>query len=454
MQQVSVSRRSAWLAIGLAVFWLPCLIEGKQLNVEVSAKAAILINADTGDPLFEKNTHLPCYPASITKVATALYALEKRSSFLDEVVTAPLDAISTVSPAVRRQSGKHPPYRLEFGGTHIGIKAGEELSLRVLLYGLMLPSGNDAANVISHHVSGSIPKFMEEMNSFIRAKGCNETVFYTPHGLPHPDHKTTAHDMAIIAKEALKYQFFREVVGAVRYTRPETNKQPESFMLQHNALLRPGAFYYPKAIGIKTGYTQSGGYTMVAAAKHRDRTLIAVLLGCEKIDQRYRDAVALFEAAFAEPKVSRKLFARGFDNFSLAVKGGKSILEASLSEDLTLEYYPSEESQFSASIRWQLPCLPIAPGQRVGEIQVVSAKGELLKKAPLFAIYSVESTFSHRCGIFFDKIKIALSGHVALILAVLGAVVIVACFYFFHYPHQKRQRGKKSISRAKRGTKL
>src|SRR3989304_627075 len=185
MQQISVFkrsfiRRSARLIIGLAVLWLPGLIEGKQLNVEVSAKSAILINADTGAPLFEKNAHLPCYPASITKVATALYTLEKKSSYLDEVVTAPLDAIATVSPVARRQSGKPPAYRLEFGGTHIGIKAGEELSLRVLLYGLMLPSGNDAANVISHHVSGSIPTFMEEMNSFIRAKGCNETVFYTP----------------------------------------------------------------------------------------------------------------------------------------------------------------------------------------------------------------------------------------------------------------------------------
>ena len=425
----------AWLA----VLCLPCLIEGKQLHVEVSAKSAILVNADTGVPLFEKNAHLPCYPASITKVATALYALEKKSNALDEVVTAPLDAIATVSPAVRRNTGKHPPYRLEFGGTHMGIKAGEELSLRVLFYGLMLPSANDAANVIAQYVSGSIPKFMEEMNSFIREKGCTETMFYSPHGMPHPEHKTTAHDMAIIAREALKYPFFREVVGTVRYSRPETNKQPESLMLQHNALLRPGPFYYPKAIGIKTGYTLAGGYTMVAAAQHNDRRLIVVLLGCETIEQRYRDAVALFEAAFAEPKASRKLFAKGFDNFSLSVKGGKSSLEACLSEDLTLEYYPSEEPQFRTSIRWQLPCLPIASGQRVGEIQVVSAKGEMLKKAPLFAIYSVESTFGHRCGVFFGKIQIALSGYLALILAVLGIGIIGLCFYIFHYRHEKKR---------------
>jgi len=440
--------------MSFALLLFPCILSGKQLNVEVSAKSAILVNAETGKVLFEKNPHFPCYPASITKVATALYALEKKSQCLDEIVIAPHDAVAAVSPAIRRQPGKHPPYRLEFGGTHIGIRAGEELSLRVLLYGLMLPSGNDAANVIAHYVSGSIPQFMDDLNRFIREKGCSETVLYTPHGLPHPEHMTTAYDMAIIAREALKSPFFREVVGTVRYMRPETNKQPESMMLQHNALLRPGPFYYPKAIGIKTGYTQSGGYTMVAAAKQEDRTVIVVLLGCEKIEQRYRDAIALFEAAFAEQKVSRKLFASGFDNFSRTMKGGKSLLEASLSEDLTLEYYPSEEPQFTTSIHWQVPSLPIEPGQQVGEIRVASSQGALLKKAPLFAIYSVESTFFHRCSTFIGKIQLAFSEHIAIILATLGAIVIGIGFAIFHYPHQKKQKSrKKNTAQPKKGKK-
>src|SRR6267154_1991895 len=235
-----------------------------SLKVEVSAKGALLMNAETGAVLWEKNARIPLYPASTTKMITALYALEKKGMALDELVTASYDAVATVHPNVRRASnGQHPPYRLEFGGTHMGIKAGETLSFRTLIYGLMLASGNDAANVIAQHISGNVSAFMEELNRFVRKKGCLNTVLHTPHGLPHPEHKSSAYDLAILACESLKNPFFREVVKTTQYIRPQTNKQPESMLYQHNALVKPGRFYYPKAIGIKTGYTLSGGYTMV-----------------------------------------------------------------------------------------------------------------------------------------------------------------------------------------------
>ncbi len=213
----------------------------------------------------------------------------------------------------------------------MGIKAGETLPFRALIYGLMLTSGNDAANVISQYVSGSISTFMEELNRFVREKGCLQTVLYTPHGLHHPEHKTTAYDLGILACEALKNPFFREVVMTTQYVRPQTNKHPESILSQHNALVKPGRFHYPKAIGIKTGYTLSSGYTLVSAAEDDQRKLIAVLLGCEKIEHRYKDAIALFEAGFNEKKVSRTLFSKGFDLFAYSMEGGKTPLQAYLS---------------------------------------------------------------------------------------------------------------------------
>jgi serine-type D-Ala-D-Ala carboxypeptidase (penicillin-binding protein 5/6) len=424
-----------WSWIIFLCFWAcPFFLEGASpIKVEVSAKGAILMNSETGAVLWEKNAHTPMYPASTTKMFTALYALEKKGHALDEMVTASSEAVYCVAPQIRRASnGQHPPYRLEFGGTHMGIKAGETLPLRTLLYGLMLNSGNDAANVIAQHVSGNISVFMEELNRFVRAKGCRNTILYTPHGLPHEEHKTTAYDMALLAKEALKNPTFREVVKATQFTRPETNKQLESTLFQHNALVKPGKFYYPKAIGIKTGYTISGGYTIVAAAEDTDRKLIAVLLGCEKIEQRYKDAIALFEAGFNEKKISRTLFSKGFDLFTYPIEGAKAPLQGYLSQDVILHYYPSEEPTFKTSIAWLVPELPILSGHKVGEMQILSSQGKMLTSAPIFAVKDVESTFGHQVHLVWKKIKMGLWNHVTWVMAALGGILIISTFYYSH----------------------
>lgn len=435
----------------LIVFCLlacPLLLESASpiIKVEVSAKGAILLNAETGAVLWEKNAHTPMVPASTTKMFTALYALEKKGAMLDEMVTASLDAVSCVHPTIRRAgSSQHPPYRLEFGGTHMGIKAGETLPLRTLLYGLMLTSGNDAANVIAQHVSGSISTFMEELNRFVRAKGCQNTILYTPHGLPHDEHKTTAYDMAILAKEAIKNPIFREVVKTTQYPRLATNKQLESILYQHNALVKPGKFYYPKAIGIKTGYTISGGYTIVAAAEDAERKLIVVLLGCEKIEQRYKDAIALFEAGFNEKKISRTLFSKGFDLFSYQIDGAKAPLQAYLSQDIALQYYPSEEPTFKASIAWQVLTMPILAGQKVGEMQILSPEGRILTAAPIFAVRNVGATFSHQVQLAWKKVKKGLWDNVTLVMAAVGIILLSSTFYYSKRAlkrHSKHRKGK------------
>lgn len=431
-----------WSSIVLfCLMLLPFFSEcGSPLRVEVSAKGAILINAETGAVLWEKNAYTPMYPSSTTKLFTAAYALEKKGNALDETVTVSHDAVHSVAPNVRRAAnGQHPPYRLEYGGTHMSLKAGEILPFRVLLYGLMLSSGNDAANAIAQHVSGTVPSFMEEMNQYLKKKGCLNTTLNNPHGLPHDEHKTTAYDMALLAREAMKIPLFREVVKTTHYPRPATNKQPESMLHQHNALVKPGRFYYPKATGIKTGYTISGGYSLVCSAEDPQRKLIAVLLGCEKIEQRYKDAIALFEAGFNEKKVSRTLFSKGFDVFTHPIDGAKAPLQAYLLEDIILKYYSSEEPEFKTKLIWQISALPISLGQKVGEIQVITPKGRVLSSAPVFAVKNVEATFKHQAQLAFAKVKKGLWDHVTLVMSMIGITVLASTFYYSHRPLKKKR---------------
>lgn len=410
----------------LFLLFSPLLGHSTPLKVEVSAPSAILINQKTGAVLYEKNAHIPSYPASVTKIATALYALEKKSYSLNEMIAAPLDAIGTVTPQERRsERGKHPPYRLEFGGTHMGIKQGEVLSLRDLIYGLMVVSGNDAANVIAHHVSGSIPKFMEDLNAYLKQIGCNETTFNSPHGLPHTAHKTTAYDLAKMTAKAMEYPFFREVVKTVCYIRPETNKQEEVYLGQTNHLLKKGKYYYPKAIGVKTGYTLSGGHVLVAAAEDKGRLVIAVILNCQEVGDRYKDAIALFDTAFNEKQVIRKLLDKEHDHFSLSVKGAKELIKASLHDDLSLTYFPSEEKEYKAVLQWHTFKLPVQKDALVGEIRVVSKDGLLLKSQPIFAMKEVKATLLFQLSQFLKNKK--NTGILALMALTTGAAFFL-CF--------------------------
>lgn len=424
-------------------FFFAYYLEAEQLKLNVSARSAILINADSGAILYEKNAHAPSFPASITKVATALYALEKKEHALDELVIAFQDCLSMVPAHLKRvKDSTHPPYRLEPDGTSIGLQVGEQMPLKSLLYGMMLSSGNDAANVIAHFVSGSVDNFMEELNEYFQQKGFKETHFNNPHGLHHPEHYTTAYDMAMITKEAMKKHLFRQIVKTIQYARPETNKQQASVFLQSNRLLRRGPFFYPKAIGVKTGYHSMAGHTLIAAAEQDDRILIAVVLACPDVKQRFKDVTHLFEAAFAEKKLVRTLFSRQYDPFSLQVKGAKGPLIASLTEDLKCEYFPSEEPELKAFLHWKELKLPIAQGEMVGEIQLMTNKGVILKTAPLYAASSVEMTALFKIAQVCRNVCLKLFNP-SLIMGLIGLVIIGIGITRFRRVGMGRSAGKK-----------
>lgn len=376
------------------------VLHGETLSLSVSAESAILMNADTGAILYEKNAHTERFPASITKVATALYALKVQGHAMDVPVAAEHESIATVTEEARRRSNyKLPPFWLTTDGSHIGIKKGEILSFKDLIYGMMIASGNDAANVIAQHVGGTIPAFVEELNQYLKEIGCTNTTFCNPHGLHHPKHKTTAYEMAIITKEALHYPLFREIVKTARYTRPKTNKQDASTLIQTNKLLRNGKLFYSKAIGVKTGFHSDAGHTFVAAASHDGRTLIAVLMKTKEREDIFKDAKKMFEAAFSQTAVQRILLKKGPQRFALNLDGAAKTIQSYIKNDVCIDYYPAEEPKIKCTLSWDKITPPLFKDQRIGELRLSTEQGKQLQAIPLFAVNDVKETW----GFYLSK---------------------------------------------------
>jgi D-alanyl-D-alanine carboxypeptidase (penicillin-binding protein 5/6) len=377
-------------AISFFFFYFSALfVFAKPLQVEVKANSAILMNADTGALLYEKHPFAPVFPASTTKIATALFVLAEKQPDLNQKLRVSAESLR-MKPL--NKQGDFPPYWWYTDGTRMGLREGEILSLDALMHGMMMVSGNDAANVIAEGFSGSIPVFVEEMNQFLKKIGCQATHFMNPHGCHHPEHVTTAYDLCLMTKEALKIPKFREIVSKLSYLKPRTNKQGPVEIRHTNPLLKPGRLHYPKAIGVKTGFHLAAQNTLVAAAAHEGRTLIAAVMGTSNSADRYTDAIRLFEKAFSEVKEIRRLF--GPENvFSRQISGAKSDLVAALERDLQISYFPAEEPNCRAFVFWENLSLPIRKGQLVGEVRIATEKGEIIGRGELFAKAEVKGTF-------------------------------------------------------------
>ncbi len=394
----------------------------EQLNISVRAESAILMRADNLAVLYEKNADKLQYPASITKIATAIYTLELRENKLDKVIVAEHDSIASVTDKeVELSNYTLPSHWLTRGASHIGIKRGEELTLESLLYGLMLSSGNDAANVIALYMGGTMTNFMKDLNAFLKGIGCTNTTFKNPHGLHHPEHQTTAFDMAILAAHALKNPTFTDIVKTVSYTRPKTNKQNPTTLIQTNRLIKRGKFYYPRAIGIKTGYTSKANCTIVAAAKNHDRTLIAVLLNCKDRDKICEDAKRMLEEAFKEEKIQKTMFRKGVQIQALIVRGAAKNIKTYLKDNIVYEYYPAEERRVICHLHWNRVNLPVEKGDLVGVITLTDDKGLTFAKQPLFAMERVDF------GLFY-KFFSFVSAHKLLAIVFSFGVFLLILF--------------------------
>jgi D-alanyl-D-alanine carboxypeptidase (penicillin-binding protein 5/6) len=387
----------------LIIFSLFFNLYSKQLDVNILSKNAILINGDNAKVLFEKNSNEKVFPASLTKVATALFTLESKKD-LKTKCRVLKRAIRVVLPREKQRDYKrYPPYVLESDGSSFNLKRWEIISLKDLLYSLLLISGNDCANVIADNIGETIPSFIKSVNSYLKKIGCKNTYLYNPHGLHYPNHVTTAYDMALITKRAMEFPIFRKMVSTIFYKVPKTNKSESKKIELYNALLdRKSKYFYPKAIGVKTGYHSKAGYNLIAAAKSEDRVLIAVLMGGEKKEDRYLDAKKLFEKAFSEKKVKEVIFDKT-KGFKVKVRGAKRDLVAYLKEDVIFEYYPSDEVNIKAFIKWEEFSLPIERGSKVGYLSLINENKEVVATAAIYARDEVRKSFLFRVKEFFKK---------------------------------------------------
>lgn len=236
-------------------------IEGWPTGPVLESNAAVVIEADTGTVLYDKNMNLRCYPASITKILTAILGIENSS--MHDMVYFSEENIA----AVPRDS------------SHIAINPGEELSMENCLYGLLLASANECANAIAEHVSGSIPAFVDLMNERAKELGAINTHFANTNGLPDENHYTTCYDMAMISRAAVSNDTYRKINGVTSYMIPPTNLQPESRPVNSlHRLLISGSTHYEGCFGGKTGYTSVAGNTLVTFAERNGMTLICVVM--------------------------------------------------------------------------------------------------------------------------------------------------------------------------------
>ncbi|MGE3794217.1 MAG: SH3 domain-containing protein [Dehalococcoidia bacterium] len=237
----------------------------------VAARAALVMDGNTGKTLFEKDARLALAPASLTKMVTAILAIEQGE--LDAWVKVDVDS------------------RQMPGSSLMGLLPGDCFQLRDLIYGLMLPSGNDAALAIARHIAGSDAAFVDEMNAFVAALALTDTHFVNPHGLDAAGHLTSAHDLAAIARYGMSLPIFEAIVGTPQWSA----KGSRTINLPNvNGFLSS----YPGADGVKTGFTDAAGRTLVSSATRNGRRIFVILLND---DVRYEDAAKLTDWAFTKP---------------------------------------------------------------------------------------------------------------------------------------------------------
>lgn len=254
--------------------------------------SAILMDYTTGKILYEKNIYEKRYPASLTKVMTAIVVLEKCK--LNEVATVSYNAVMSLSG----------------GYVTANLQIDEELTIEQLLYLLLVASSNDAAIVLAEHISGGIEEFSVLMNEKAKELGCQNTNFVNPNGVHDENHYSTAYDLALIGKAAMQDDTFRKLAATTSYKLPTTNqydKDDRYFTTTNNLLIlnnndRADNYYYKYATGMKTGFTTPAGNCLIASSSKDNLEFITVVLGSDQTDsglsERYLDTISLFNYGY------------------------------------------------------------------------------------------------------------------------------------------------------------
>lgn len=394
-------------------------------DLDVQAKAALLVDVNTDAVAYDKNAHKQLYPASLTKVMTALLVLEKVSgngALLSEPVTAKASAFEA-------------PY-FTADSSNAGIKTDEVLTVKELLQCMLIVSANEACNILAEWLSGSIPAFVEAMNAKAAELGCENTHFVNPSGIHDPDHYTSAWDLYLITKAAMAYPEFMEICDTANVIIPATNLSKERSFWTTNHLLstwRVIGYRDKRAHGIKTGSTDAAGHCLISSAQQGELHYVSVVLGAERIEENGVGNILNFSE-------TSRMFDYGFDNFAyrtiLEAKEITDEVSVSLSKTDYVTVHPSEDIEvlFPNDLKPEelervitLPesvDAPIAAEQKLGTMEL--RRGDTVyASVDLLASNDVEAdkwmVFRHDVALFLKKpiVKIAAAAVLALLVLVL-----------------------------------
>ncbi len=346
-------------------------------------ESAVLIDANSGTILAQKNADKKMYPASLTKIMTAILALEMGE--LTDVITVDDDT----------------PFEID--GSHIALKPGEILTLKDLLYALMLPSANDAASVIAKHYGGSLENFVKMMNQKAKDLGAYNTNFTNPHGLHDTNHYTTAADLALMTKYAMENDEFKKIVSTTKYEIQPTNIEDEPrFFTTYNKLIYNTTYnqiyvdgtyispYYEYATGAKTGYTPEAGNCLAATAKKDGTELIAVIMKGISLEM-YQDAHNLFNYGFGEYEFITLVSKNTFIKNIKITNGDSKEISVITESDLTALIEKSSLDNIKSNIIINDITLPVDSNHVVGKIEY-TLDNEVIGEVNLISPISVKST--------------------------------------------------------------
>ena len=424
----------------VAALMMPVVSFGatKEKPEKISGTSAILMDAGSGQILYEKNAEENRDPASITKMLNALVIIDTME--LDKVVTI-------------------PEYSYETVGHVYGIKAGEKYTVRDLLYAMMLPSNNDVAEALALIAGGDISGFCTMMNDKAKACGGKDTNFTNPNGLNNAGqehHRTTAYDLAMIASEGMKNSTFRKIVKTKKYEVTEKTSGKTRVVRNTNACLydrkvkiddgnKKVKLYYKGCNGIKTGITSVAGYCFAGSARRGNTELIAVSLNASAPEERFRDTARLWDYGFANYKTYTAAKASEYIYELDVKKGNLAQVDLGIKEDLDVTVLkkskPEETLTTEVKIYEDEVIAPVEKGEILGELVCKDEDGNIMRAEELFALEDVsEGWILSAIGISNEEIPVFL---------LLSALVITA-FLIFALTRKMRIRRRKQRRRAKR----
>lgn len=386
---------------------LPVKTLADNNNLNINAESAILIDGDTGKILYEKSAYEKRAPASTTKIMTALLALEHCKT--TDVATVASEAITSVP------SG----YSTDL------LKMGEELTIKDLLYALLLPSSNEAANVLAIHIAGSIDSFASMMNTKAMDLGCKNTHFVNPNGVHDDNHYSTAYDLSLIAKEAMKNDIFRQIVSTASYTLPNSNKYSRidrTLITTNDLIKKQSNNYYEYAIGIKTGFTTPAKNCLVSSATKDGKTLIAVVLRSNTDNNRYND--------------TKTLFNYGFDNFSKKdiVKSGSTIktIDVKNATSATKNLNLVAETGINTMVTNDKLNDTIEPQINLNEHLQAPIKKDSIVGTATYTVDNIKYTINLKAG---NEVKKSYTLYLVIAIAIIALLLII-----FEKPNKKKKR--------------